>query len=93
MTERWMTEIFLHATIVVAAQRKYWLAYGRGRAVGEGGGGEGGETISSVTNLVFTAGQEGKVIQTPPHTHTHTLRRRHPHMRTITWPAPVNKLV
>lgn len=30
-------------------------------------------TISSVTNAVFTPGEEGKVIQQPPpHTHTHT---------------------
>lgn len=49
----------------------------------------GGETISSVTNLVFTPGQEGKVIQWPApplspsappppiHSLTHTKQRRH----------------
>lgn len=60
-------------------------------------GWEGGGTISSVTNLVFTPGQEGKVIQYPPpkHTHTHDIflspSCKHTHTHTISfWPRHAN---
>lgn len=46
-------------------------------------GWEGGETISSVTNLVFTPGQEGKVIQCPPPMHIFTHKHTHAHAHCI----------
>lgn len=57
-----------------------------GLGVGWGGGG----TISSVTNLVFTPGQEGKVIRYPwpmlahrhAHSHTHARAQTHTHENT-----------
>lgn len=49
-------------------------------------GWEGGETISSVTNLVFTPGQEGKVIQCPPPMHIFTHKHTHAHAHTASFP-------